>query len=721
MAGTREAVGTASSAVGLGGSSTTYDLRVQREREQRGLRQGDVLEKRLVFESRPWEAHVGFSNYCNMSCIMCWDGDNPPLVKMSPAVARKLSEQVAPWLSAITPHSASEPLVLTWDLTREIAERHNIRLLLTTNVQFLDEQKFHELKDITEVLHLSIDSHIPEIFEKIRPGSRPAQVFENLERTARLCNEHGVECMAQAVFMTENAAMLPDTTAYIGDIGIPTMNIIPLIDVNGRSGMSDPMIHFSNQYIEHLKERCIEVARERKMRLLWLRRETHDFRPVKPEPDERSLAAARWEHHMSFYAPGYCRSAYGRLRIEPDGEVAPCCAAGVGELVLGHLDAEDFDEIWNGTNAQDLRRGMVTWDYPTRCSTCRFLDRVEPQPWLPFVEQIRLAHGWRSFEHPLPVYEPEHMTRTGEPPRIRLKAPRGRVRDWYLALALGGGLALNDSFLAVGRSEAPDLKVCRVQPSLSADGELSFELPEALWSRLQTNLGYWWTVFGVVEANPPWGIRTNEIRCLIRHEELPRVADSTLDYPDTDGAPVTDLGREKEIGWTEPGKLPERPKLGTRKVFLPSQRRITAAKREESLRRARARLGVSFSPAPVPPDEYLELVEQVRCVVQSAIPDDETVLVVSRGDERLLDLEGRHAWHFPRDEDGAFAGYHPRDSTSAMRHLEALRAEGAAYLVLPATAFWWLDHYRELVAYLVGRYEVVLEDPGACVIFSLRR
>ena len=41
---------------------------------------------------------------------------------------------------------------------------------LTTNVQFLDEQKFDEAKDITETLFLSIDSHIPEVFEKIRPG-----------------------------------------------------------------------------------------------------------------------------------------------------------------------------------------------------------------------------------------------------------------------------------------------------------------------------------------------------------------------------------------------------------------------------------------------------------------------------------------------------------------------------------------------------------------------
>ena len=45
----------------------------------RALLDRDLREKRLVFESRPYEAHVQFSNFCNMSCVMCLDGNNPPL------------------------------------------------------------------------------------------------------------------------------------------------------------------------------------------------------------------------------------------------------------------------------------------------------------------------------------------------------------------------------------------------------------------------------------------------------------------------------------------------------------------------------------------------------------------------------------------------------------------------------------------------------------------
>jgi radical SAM protein with 4Fe4S-binding SPASM domain len=558
---------------------TTAQERERIELRNRSLRRDDVLSRRLIFESRPHEAHIGFSNYCNMSCIMCWDGENPPLVKMSPQVLAKVADQIAPSMSVITPHSASEPLVLTWDDTRRICEQHSIRLSLTTNVQFLDEEKFYELKDITETLHLSIDSHIREIFEKIRPGSRADTVFENLERTARLCREHGVECIGQAVFMAENAAMMPETAAYLADLGIPIVNVIPLIDVNGHSGLSDPLLHFSSEYVEHIKQKCIGVAREKQVCLRWLDRERHDFRDEcdRIEPDERTHVAARWEHHMKFYAPGYCRNAYGRLRINADGEVAPCCCATDGDLVLGRLAEHDFPEIWNGPNAQDLRRGMVTWDYSTLCSTCRFVDRPATEPWLPFVEELKRRHGLKSLHPSLPLVSPEHLTRSTGPPKISFVRPAAEMSAWFVALSLGGGLELEDVFTATTRA-GEGLEVIAVRPR-RAGKELELEIPAHVWNRLESNLGYWWTAFGIKAGDPSVGIRGAEIRCLVRHEGIERVADSTLRYPDSDGLPVVDLGRERQLGWAERGRLPERPQLGERTTHLPSARRLTRAKK----------------------------------------------------------------------------------------------------------------------------------------------
>jgi hypothetical protein len=97
------------------------------------------------------------------------------------------------------------------------------------------------------------------------------------------------------------------------------------------------------------------------------------------------------------------------------------------------------------------------------------------------------------------------------------------------------------------------------------------------------------------------------------------------------------------------------------------------------------------------------------------------VLVVTRGDDALIDLEGRLAAHFPQAEGGAYAGHHPADSEAAITHLEGLRRRGAGYLVLPATSDWWLDYYGDLRKHLEANYAEVHRDPDACVVWDLTR
>lgn len=134
-----------------------------------------------------------------------------------------------------------------------------------------------------------------------------------------------------------------------------------------------------------------------------------------------------------------------------------------------------------------------------------------------------------------------------------------------------------------------------------------------------------------------------------------------------------------------------------------------------------ARLGAEGDPAgPEGSDGYADLVIRIRALVRSVVPAGAAVAVASKGDEELLLLEGRRGWHFPQVEGGEYAGYHPPDSDEAIRGLEALRGRGAGYFVLPATAFWWLDHYPGFAGHLTDRYRVALRNTDACLIFDLR-
>ncbi|MDQ3090060.1 MAG: methyltransferase domain-containing protein [Actinomycetota bacterium] len=113
------------------------------------------------------------------------------------------------------------------------------------------------------------------------------------------------------------------------------------------------------------------------------------------------------------------------------------------------------------------------------------------------------------------------------------------------------------------------------------------------------------------------------------------------------------------------------------------------------------------------------LVADFRGLVDENVPRNAVVLVASRGDERLVELGDRTGWHFPRDDSGDYAGYHPADSVQAIGHVEALRGLGATHIGFPSGELWWLDYYTGLRDHLKSRYpEIARHVAGA--LYSLR-
>ena len=76
-------------------------------------------------------------------------------------------------------------------------------------------------------------------------------------------------------------------------------------------------------------------------------------------------------------------------------------------------------------------------------------------------------------------------------------------------------------------------------------------------------------------------------------------------------------------------------------------------------------------------------------------------------------------WPFPQDETG---GQLQLDElgAGAVDQLEALRAKGAQYVVLPMDQLWWLEHKAtELQEHLENRYTGIFRDGAYCAVYKL--
>jgi GT2 family glycosyltransferase/glycosyltransferase involved in cell wall biosynthesis len=113
---------------------------------------------------------------------------------------------------------------------------------------------------------------------------------------------------------------------------------------------------------------------------------------------------------------------------------------------------------------------------------------------------------------------------------------------------------------------------------------------------------------------------------------------------------------------------------------------------------------------------YVRLIGELRALVLSILPERSTLMVISRGDEELLKMDGVTAWHFPQAPDGVYAGHHPADDEAAVSHLDSLRRKGGQYLLIPSTAFWWLDYYKGFGRHLEDHSECLWRD-DRCIIY----
>lgn len=117
---------------------------------------------------------------------------------------------------------------------------------------------------------------------------------------------------------------------------------------------------------------------------------------------------------------------------------------------------------------------------------------------------------------------------------------------------------------------------------------------------------------------------------------------------------------------------------------------------------------------------YRQQVSDTQRTVEQVLPGQATLAVVSKGDEQLLKLGNRVAWHFPQTLEGVYAGAYPATSLAAIAQLEAMRLKGADFLLIPGASRWWLDHYKEFEEHLNRRYRELVRNE-ACLIFDLRQ
>jgi hypothetical protein len=117
---------------------------------------------------------------------------------------------------------------------------------------------------------------------------------------------------------------------------------------------------------------------------------------------------------------------------------------------------------------------------------------------------------------------------------------------------------------------------------------------------------------------------------------------------------------------------------------------------------------------------HRKLVTQIRDIVARNIPSGSRVLVATYGDDALLQLGEQETESFPKPSSQISADYTDVSDEAAIAQLGELRAEDAAFLVVPSPALPWLANHPALEHYLTEHLSLIARERGVVSIYALR-
>jgi radical SAM protein with 4Fe4S-binding SPASM domain len=326
----------------------------------------DVLQPSL-----PRSVQVEVTGSCNLACAMC-------LVSYRPRIGRKTGAMcfhtfralvdALPDLRRVTLQGLGEPL-LAPDLDRMVAYAtgRGAEVGFNTNGMLLAPARARSLVESGLAwLHVSLDGATAETYESIRAGADFARVCENvagLVAAKRSLRSGSPRLSLVFVAMRRNIDELPALVRLTHELGVDRLfvqNLSHSFSDTDPSGSYADIRRFAETEAlwggeergeaEARMEEAAEAAAELGV----------DLRLPQSEEQEPDAAAARG-----------CDWPFSSAYVTHRGQVQPCCMVmGADRAVLGHLAERPFDEIWDGEEYREFRRGLVDGDPPDVCRGC---------------------------------------------------------------------------------------------------------------------------------------------------------------------------------------------------------------------------------------------------------------------------------------------------------------------------------------------------------------
>jgi MoaA/NifB/PqqE/SkfB family radical SAM enzyme len=325
-----------------------------------------------VAEHEPVCLYLETTNRCNLLCTTCprTYEQLEPEADMSWELFTSLIDQY-PNVARVVLHGIGEPM-----LVKDLAQRvkylkdRNIYVLFNTNGTLLTKTNGRALIEAgLDELRVSLDAAESEVFQMVRGKDFFDKIVANVKNFTSLQCELNAPKPRVSLWLTglrETVDQLPNFVRLAHSIGVTEVYLQRLVFFE--DPMSDnSLARAESALFEHTTEREEALIREAESVAKELGVMFSASGAVDPG---ESIKMQRSDSPWSL-----CRRPWSLMYITANGRVLPCCIApfsmkGYGSFTLGDATQNSLREIWNGSEYQHFREGLLTSAPPPACTNC---------------------------------------------------------------------------------------------------------------------------------------------------------------------------------------------------------------------------------------------------------------------------------------------------------------------------------------------------------------
>jgi radical SAM protein with 4Fe4S-binding SPASM domain len=312
----------------------------------------DAREGRVHFRGRPDVLMLNHIDICNLRCIMCPRHDTVGRTRLSRDILRRIVEDLFPTARKVGLAAAqAEPLIADFDYLVEQATHYGVYLDVVTNATLLSIDRYRSSRTALDHLDISLDCHVPEVYERIRLGASHQKVWDNLEaiRGERLLHPDDVLLSASAVVMRSNLPHLPGLVREAKRLGFDAIVFKNLHHDVRPNPDEDPLTDPGLDRVVEVFGECEAAAREVGINM------THGVCALNGGlPMPHVLVAPYRVPRGGPILGSLCWYVLQNFHVMPSGDVFPCIVP--TSYSLGNLHDRSPLEIWNGDRSRALRQ-----------------------------------------------------------------------------------------------------------------------------------------------------------------------------------------------------------------------------------------------------------------------------------------------------------------------------------------------------------------------------